>query len=169
MITSMFRQELSQVPIFRGLDEMQLEFLDPYVELCHFTKGQVIFDQGQAATFMYILRLGEVIIQYKPYDAPLLTVARIEPGGVFGWSAALGRMEYTSAAIATENSEAYQLRGEGLSRICAQYPDTGVVILGRLASVIAERLQSTHTQILSMLSQGLYGDGEKRNGANGKK
>jgi CRP/FNR family cyclic AMP-dependent transcriptional regulator len=169
MMTSMFRQELSQVPIFRGLDEMQLEFLDPFVELCHFSKGQVIFEQGQAATFMYILRLGEVIIQYKPYDAPLLTVTRIEPGGVFGWSAALGRVEYTSGAIAEVNSEAYQLRGEGLSRICAQYPETGVIILGRLASVIAERLQSTHAQILSMLSQGLHGDCEKRNGSNGKK
>jgi len=165
----MFRQELSQVPIFRGLDEMQLDFLDPFVNLCCYTKGQVIFDQGQAATFMYILRQGEVIIQYKPYDAPLLTVTRIEPGGVFGWSAALGRVEYTFAAIAVVDSEAYQLRGEGLSRICAQYPETGVVILGRLASVIAERLQSTHNQILSMLSQGLYGDSEKRNGANGKK
>src|SRR5664279_1044976 len=126
----MFRQELSQVPIFLGLDEMQLDFLDPYVELCHFGKGQMIFEQGQAATFMYILRQGEVIIQYKPYDAPLLTVTRIESGGVFGWSAALGRVEYTSAAIAVVDSEAYQLCGEGLSRICAQYPETGVVILG---------------------------------------
>ena len=157
------------MPIFRGLDEMQLEFLDPFVELCHFAKGQVIFDQGQPATFMYILRQGEVIIQYKPYDAPLLTVTHIEPGGVFGWSAALGRVEYTSAAIAAVDSEAYQLRGEGLSQICDQYPETGVVILGRLASVIAERLQSTHIQILSMLSHGLYGDCEKRNGGNGKK
>jgi CRP/FNR family transcriptional regulator, cyclic AMP receptor protein len=165
----MFRQELSQVPIFLGFDEMQLEFLDPFVELCHFVKGQVIFEQGQAATFMYILRQGEVIIQYKPYDAPLLTVSRIEPGGVFGWSAALGRVEYTSAAIAVVDSAAYQLRGEGLSRICDLYPETGVVILGRLASVIAERLQSTHSQILSLLSQGLYGDCEKRIGANGKK
>jgi CRP-like cAMP-binding protein len=165
----MFRQELSQVPIFRGLDETQLEYLDPFVDLCHFSRGQLIFEQGQAATFMYILRLGEVIIQYKPYDAPLLTVTHIEPGGVFGWSAALGRVGYTSAALAAANCEAYQLRGEGLSRICAQYPETGVVILGRLASVIAERLQSTHTQILAMLSQGFYGDYEKRNGANGKK
>ena len=157
------------MPIFRGLEEMQLEFLDPFVELCHFAKGQVIFDQGQAATYMYILRLGEVIIQYKPYDAPLLTVTHIEPGGVFGWSAALGRVEYTSAAIAVLDSEAYQLCGEGLSRICGQCPEAGVVILGRLASVIAERLQSTHAQILTMLSQGLYCEGEMRNSGNGKK
>jgi CRP-like cAMP-binding protein len=164
----MFIQELSQVPIFRGLGEMQLEFLDPFVELCHFSKSQVIFDQGQAATYMYILRQGQVIIQFKPYDAPLLTVTHVASGGVFGWSAALGRVEYTSAAIAAVESDAYQLRGEGLSRICDQYPETGVVILGRLASVIAERLQSTHAQILTMLSQGLYGEVEKRNSANGK-
>ncbi len=156
------------MPIFRGLGEMQLEFLDPFVELCHFSKSQVIFDQGQAATYMYILRQGQVIIQFKPYDAPLLTVTHVAPGGVFGWSAALGRVEYTSAAIAAVESDAYQLRGEGLSRICDQYPETGVVILGRLASVIAERLQSTHAQILTMLSQGLYGEVEKRNSANGK-
>jgi CRP-like cAMP-binding protein len=165
----MFKQELSQVPIFRGLGEMQLEFLDPFVELCHFAKGQVIFDQGQAATYMYILRQGEVIIQYKPYDGPLLTVAHIASGDVFGWSAALGRMEYTSAAIAVLDSKAYQLRGEGLSRICSQYPEAGVVILGRLSSVIAERLQSAHAQILTMLSQGLYGEVEQRNSGNGKK
>ncbi len=165
----MFRQELSQVPIFRGLSEMQLDSLDPYIQLCHFAKGQVIFDQGQVAAFMYILRQGEVIIQYKPYDAPLLTVTRIEPGGVFGWSAALGREKYTSAAIADSDCDVYQLRGEGLSSICDQYPETGVVILGRLASVIAERLQCTHTQIMLMLSQGIHGDCERKNGANGKK
>ena len=156
------------MPIFRGLGEMQLEFLDPFVELCHFSKGQMIFDQGQAAIYMYILRQGQVIIQFKPYDAPLLNVTHISPGGVFGWSAALGRVEYTSAAIAVVESDAYQLRGEGLSRICDQYPETGVVILGRLASVIAERLQSTHAQIITMLSQGLYGEVEKRNSGNGR-
>jgi hypothetical protein len=78
-------------------------------------------------------------------------------------------MEYTSAAITVLDSKAYQLRGEGLSRICNQYPEAGVVILGHLSSVIAERLQSTHAQILTMLSQGLYGEVEQRNSGNGKK
>jgi len=82
-------------------------------------------------------------------------VARIEPGGVFGWSAALQRDIYTSAAVTVQDSLMYQLRGASLNTICAQYPDTGKILLERLACVIAERLQSTHTHVLGMLTEGI--------------
>ena len=49
-----------------------------------------VFEQGQLSDYLYILTSGKVIIRYKPYDGPPLTVATIGPGGVFGWSAALG-------------------------------------------------------------------------------
>jgi CRP-like cAMP-binding protein len=166
---SVYIHELSQTPFFRGLDEMQLASLDSYVELCHFTKDQVIFSQGQIADYVYILRLGEVIIQYKPYDAPLLIVTRIEPSVVFGWSAALGRIKYTSTAIAAVDSEAYQIQSEGLSRTCDQYPETGVVLLGRLAGIVAERLPGTYIKIGSTLSQELHREDETRNNEYGKK
>jgi CRP/FNR family transcriptional regulator, cyclic AMP receptor protein len=160
----MFRQELGQLPIFYGLSKVQLDLIDPMLKLCHFSKDQFIFEQGQPADFVYILLQGEVIIQYKPDDAPLLTVTCVSPGGIFGWSAALGHNIYTSMAYAAKESSTYQFSGIDMHRLCKKYPETGVVLLGRLASVIAERLHSTHAQILNILSEGmnLGSDCEKR-------
>jgi CRP-like cAMP-binding protein len=167
----MFRQELGQLPIFHGFSKAQLDLIDPILKLCHFSQDQVIFEQGQPASFVYILLQGEVLIQFKPYDAPLLTVTHIHPGGIFGWSAALRHKAYTSMACTTMESDAYQISGLDIHLLCEKYPETGVVLLGRLASVIAERLHSTHTQILNILNQGMDLDNDcgRKNGKNGRK
>lgn len=149
----MFGQDYAQISIFAGLDGNQISQLSPFMIECQFAKDTVIFEQGQPADHLYILLTGEVTIQYKPYDGPVLTVGRIEPGGVFGWSAALGRDIYTSGAVAVKNSVAYRVRSANLQVICTEYPETGKILLDRLASGIAERLQGTHTQILGILSE----------------
>ena len=151
----MFRQEYADFSIFAGLNGDQIGQLLPYMVECHFGKDEVIFQQGQPADCLYVLLSGEVMIRYKPYDGPPITVARIEPGGVFGWSAALGRDIYTSAAVAVHECVAYRLRGSKLPVLCEEHPETGLILLDRLAGVIAERLKNTHTQILGILSQGV--------------
>jgi len=125
------------------------------LELCYFSPEQVIFEQGQRTEFLYILLRGKVEVRFKPYDGPPLTVTRIDPGGVFGWSTALNRDTYTSSAHAVEKCEAYRLSGTRLQSFCMQEPVTGKILLERLAGVIAERLNNTHAQILSILTQGL--------------
>ncbi len=149
----MFNQDYSRFPIFLGLDSSQISKLLPYMVECRFTRDSVIFEQGAVAEYLYILLAGEVVVDFKPYDGPLLTVAHIEPGGVFGWSTALGREVYTSGAIATEDCLAYRIRGDSLSAFCKDYPDVARILLENLASSIAERLRNTHIQILEILSQ----------------
>ena len=159
---SMLNQESIHLSIFEGLDPAAMRLIDPMLEVCSFHQDESIFEQGQTATYLYILLQGEVIIRFKPYDGPALTVAHIEQGGVFGWSSALGRDSYTSGAVAVQDSRATRLRGDQLHKLCEQRPEIGVVVLERLASVIAERLQSTHAQILSILTEGMELNNEWR-------
>jgi CRP-like cAMP-binding protein len=166
MMKSMLRQYFTQLSIFEGLDQKQIELLSPYFEETRLPKGAAIFEQGEVAECLYILLEGEVEVRYKPYDGPPLSVAHIIPGGVFGWSAALGRREYTSGAQAGSDCLVVRVRNESLQRLCESYPDTGGVLLDRLAGVIAERLRNTHASILAMLSQGIDTNGNcsKRDG-----
>lgn len=156
----MFRQDWPPSPIFEGLSNEQLHSLDPILHPCQFPADLVIFEQGAPAKYLYILQTGAVDVRYKPYDGPALIVAHIVPGGVFGWSAALGRPSYTSAALTTLPSEAYRIRGSDLRNLCERLPETGAIFLDRLASGIAERLRSTHSEILAMLNQGIDPNGE---------
>lgn len=156
---SMLRQDYARLAIFEGLDGNQIHQLAPFLVECQFHKGFVVFEQGQPAEHLFILLGGEVLIHYKPYDGPSLNVARIEPGGVFGWSAALRHDVYTSRAVAAQDSAALCMRGASLPVICAKYPETGNIWLEHLASVIAQRLQSTHAQVLELLRQGMAAQG----------
>lgn len=151
----MLREDYAGLSIFEGLDGNQIRQLSPFMVECQFQKGFIVFEQGQPAEYLYILLSGEVLIHYKPYDGPSLNVARITPGGVFGWSAALRHDIYTSGAVAIQDSIALCMRGASLSVIRARYPETGNIWLERLASVIAQRLQSTHAQVLELLTQGM--------------
>lgn len=151
----MLKREFTKIFIFQGLSEDQIELIRPLVNLCRYYPGKVIFNQGQRATHLYIVASGEVIINFKPYDGPSLTVSRMGPGGVFGWSSTLGRDVYNSAAVSVTETEVYQISGDALRNLCEHHPDAGVVILEKLASAIAERLESTHTQIMGILSQGM--------------
>jgi CRP-like cAMP-binding protein len=163
-IVSMYRQGYAQLSIFAGLDGNQISQLSHFIDECQFPKDTVIFEQGQPAGRLYILLAGAVEIRYKPYDGPPLLVARIEPGGVFGWSAALRRDVYTSGAWAVQDSLSLCILGSNLSAICTQNPQTGAVFLDRLAGVIAERLRSTHTQVLEILTQRVNTDRNYRGG-----
>jgi len=84
-----------------------------------------------------------------------LTIARIKPEGVLGWSAALGSPEYTSSAVCEADCTLLRISGEDLRNLCDRYPETGSYVLERLAEVIAKRLRNTHTQVLALLEQGM--------------
>ena len=150
----MYRQDLFDLPVFHGFTSEQLDELSAVMQVCEFAGKRVVFEQGQAAEHLYILVSGEVHIQYKPYDGPPLLVARIMPGGVFGWSAALGRRVYTSGATVIEPSTALRMSSYQLSHLCECSPQTGIEFLERLAGLISERLRSSHTQIMDILTQG---------------
>ena len=149
----MFRQDITHLQLFQGLNSQQLSLLEPILEICQFAQDQTIFEQGQQAEYLYILLRGEVVIRYKPYDGPPLTVAHILPSGVFGWSAAMAREVYTSCAVTVAASEAFRISSAQLRSLCECNPEAGQLLLDRLASMIAERLQHTHKQIMSILSQ----------------
>lgn len=149
----MYGQELAQLSIFKDLSPKQLNVIQSFVEICEFPKDTCIFEQGELANYLYIIIGGEVVVRYKPYDGPDITVTHINAGGIFGWSAALGRTVYTSAAISTTACEVFRFRAKDLHRLIERDPDTGAIILDRLAAVIAERIVSTHNQVLTILTQ----------------
>jgi CRP-like cAMP-binding protein len=143
------------VPLFRDLPDDELEFLNEYFKPHAFPAGTVLFAQGDLADRVYVLLQGKVSIRYKPHDGDFLEVTSIQSGGVFGWSAALGRQQYTSYAVVSTDCVVLEVRGDALRRLCRTHPKIGVVILERMAEVIASRLENTHQMVVDMLWKGV--------------
>jgi CRP/FNR family cyclic AMP-dependent transcriptional regulator len=154
MSSMLLKEDHLHLGLFKGLTEQQLYQISSLLEPRPLEKQQVIFNQGDIADYFYILLEGRVAIRYKPYDGPVLTIAKILPGGVFGWSAALGRSSYTSSAIALLEGKVYCIADNSLHTICDLPDGTGIIFLERLTGLIAKRLQQTHNEILNILIRG---------------
>ena len=163
MVVAESSPSLDELAFFQGLPAADRQRILAGFRSEEHRAGEVLFQQDQPADRLYLLLSGQVEIRFKPYDGEALTVSVIEPEGVFGWSAALGRASYTSGAICTEDGRCLSIRGRELRRICVEHPATGVVLLERLAEVIALRLTSTHEHVMELLRQGMHPEREVRN------
>lgn len=155
----MMLRKITQLAFFRGLEAEEIALLEPYFRSQTFLSGTTVFEQGAQTEFLYLVVRGEVVIQFKPEDGPQMIVTRVQPGGVFGWSAAVGNGTYTSGAVCVRDSVVLQVRGSDLRLICDLHPEVGKIILDRLAEVIAERKHSQQ-QLTEFLAQSIrHGSG----------
>jgi CRP/FNR family transcriptional regulator, cyclic AMP receptor protein len=148
-------EKYSHLAFFTGLQPADIQLLAPYFAPQVWVAGTVIFEQNDYAEYLYLVVRGEVTIRYKPHDGPVMTVTRVQPGGIFGWSAAMNNPAYTSGAVCSLDSEVLRIRGKDLRTICEKHLELGKIILDRLAGVVAERKHSRQAQVTSFLASGM--------------
>ena len=144
-----------QLAFFSGLCTAEIQLLSPFFAPQTWVAGTVVFDQGDFAEYLYLVVSGELTIRYKPDDGPMMNLTRILPGGIFGWSAAMGNPVYTSGAVCALDSEVLRIRGANLRMLCEKNPELGKVILDRLSAIIAARQQNQQSRVNSMLANGM--------------
>ena len=147
--------QLDRIPIFKDLNEKYMDLLKPLFEPFACNAGVTVLQQGTPADYLYLVINGKVEMSYKPYDGVIITISHVEKEGLFGWSAVVGSEKYTSSAIAIENLEAWRIRGSALRKLCVEHPEAGKEILERLASSVSSRWHDAHSQVKSILENGL--------------
>ncbi|MEA2008820.1 MAG: cyclic nucleotide-binding domain-containing protein [Chloroflexota bacterium] len=137
------------------LNEEELQILRPLVDQVSCEAQKTVFEQGEEAKYLYLVTEGEVVIRFNPEDGAAITVSTVGKGDVFGWSSIFGSHTYTSCAVCREDGKLLRIKGLDLKKLCEEHPAIGILILERLASVIASRLKGTQNQVVELLHQGL--------------
>ena len=148
-------EKYTHLAFFSGLSIADIQLLVPLFAPQTWVAGTVVFEQGDCAEYLYLVVSGELTIRYKPDDGPIMNLTRIQPGGIFGWSAAMGNPTYTSGAVCTLDSEVLRIRGADLRMLCGKHPELGKVILDRLSAIIAERQRGQQSRVNTMLTNGM--------------
>jgi len=145
-------ESLPYIPLFQDLDPAQADLLKPLCEQFFCPADTVIFEQGAPATHLYLLIKGEVEIRYKPYDGPPITLTHLREGDVFGWSAVVGSPYYTSSIISETQIESIRIQGNQLLKLFRDAPETGKIVMDRLARVVSPRWENAYAQVQSLLN-----------------
>ena len=143
---------LPSIPLFQDLEPAQIGLIKPLFEEFTCAPGTAIFEQGDPASHLYLLLKGGVTIEYKPYDGPSITLTRLRAGDVFGWSAVIGSPNYTSSLVSETQIECVRIKGSDLRALIRDHPETGKIIIDRLARVVSPRWKNAHAQVQSLLN-----------------
>lgn len=143
---------LPQIPLFADLDCDQVAMFKSLFESVSYPPNTTIIAQGEVAIYLYLILKGIVAIHYKPYDGPPLILTRLRAGDVFGWSAMVGSRFYTSTIISEADVEAIRIKGSQILSLVQHYPETGRIVLDRLACSVSPRWQNAHAQVEALLN-----------------
>jgi len=105
-----------------------------------FDDGDLIFDEGDEGTALFVIRSGRVEIS-RTAQGECRVVASLGPGEFFGeMSVVLGEAR-TARAVAVGPTELLQLDGEILETMCVERPEIAIRMIQRLATrlIAAER------------------------------
>ena len=147
--------DLREFRLFRDLNPADIRTLTPYFASGEFPAGVTLFSQGDKADKLYLILNGEVIVNYKPYDAPEITMTRIRDGDVLGWSTVLGNTAYTASAVCKSDVNLLYITGPMLKEMITDHPQAGKIVLDRLATAASPRWKDARAQVSSMLEKGM--------------
>ena len=136
---------LARIPMFQGLSPDDVKALAAALHERRFASGQVIMNQGDHGTSMFIIASGHVNI-YLPGEASRrVSLKDIAEGEYFGELALFDDKPRSASALATSDAVLLELDRDTLTKYLTSRPHASVTLLRTLA----QRLRETN----EMLSQ----------------
>jgi CRP-like cAMP-binding protein len=122
---------------------------NPFARFLHrYTKGQVLFREGEEGEDMYIIQSGKVAIKKQVKDGPDATLAILEKGDFFGEMAVLERLPRSASAEVVEDGDLIKIDNEIFGDMIKANPEIAIRMLRKYSI----RLRETNRQIEAILA-----------------
>ena len=156
------RDLLMETPFFEGMSEDHLQTMSGCGKLARFKAGEFLIREGEAADTFYLIREGDVAIESHVPAMGALSVARVGPGGVTGYSWLFPPYRNSLDSLALTDVSAIALDGKCLRGKLEANHELGYHLMKRFAQVMLERMQAARRQMLDV-----YADGRATDAATG--
>lgn len=146
---------LKDVQLFQGLSDDFIRDVEGIARVRSFERDSILFQEGDPATDIFILKKGRVELTYTlPQDPTMeIRIADLTPGDNFAWSALVMGETLSSCAHALTDVEAYTIPAGPLHELFEARAGDGLKVMKRLANQILSRLRQTRVE-LRWLHQG---------------
>jgi toluene monooxygenase system ferredoxin subunit len=130
--------------LFNGLDSSILEKLAALARRESHEAGAVLYRPGDPAEDFFVLDTGRVEFRVGRGDRAAPGGFMLKKGEVFGWAALLdGTPARIASARCLEASSLLRINGKSALRVLESDPSSGLVVMRRLAALIARYLASS--------------------------
>ncbi len=158
---------LRGLPLFSGLPEGPLEELAALAGQRTLAEGERLFEEGDTGEEVFVVVSGVVRISKRVPIGGERTLATLEAGAMFGEAAIIDQEERSAAASARTDVELLVLPSDPMREWLIANADLGVMVLGRLGSMMLDRLRNTNSLLRETVSWGVEVAGAARVGLEG--
>ncbi len=135
---------LSQIWLFAGLNQTQLESIDSFTFQKSFEPGAVIIEEGETGNGLYIVLSGKVEV-LKGLDTPnQVVLGERGPGEVFGEMALLGEWPRTATVRAIDSVECLGIDRWVFLSLLERQPQISINML----QILAQRLRESDARLV---------------------
>jgi CRP/FNR family cyclic AMP-dependent transcriptional regulator len=123
------KQILSKVPLFSGLAADEMDFLAPRVVPRNFTPGQMVFNEGDACTGLYVVASGHVRI-FKASAGGREQVLSIDgPGSSVAELPVFDGGNYPASVAAVDDATLLFVSKKDFQELCLTHPQVALKVL----------------------------------------
>ncbi|MFW5943131.1 MAG: cyclic nucleotide-binding domain-containing protein [Chloroflexota bacterium] len=131
---------LHDYPLFRGLNEDQMQAVMSVCREECFLPDTVLFEEGQRAGEIFVLTDGQVEESFTAGEATLALLHPLEPGEIIGCPALVPPYTQNCTARALTRTEVLAIDAEGLRELFAQDCQLAVAIQQNFIEKLLERI-----------------------------
>jgi CRP-like cAMP-binding protein len=138
---------------FAGLDPEIGKFIAGCARNHHFEPDTYLFHEGEPAREFYLVRHGDVALEISLPGRKTHILSTMHDGEIVGASWLVPPYRWNADARAQSHVRAIGFDAECLRDKCEEDPRTGYQLLKRFATVMVNRLQAGHMQLLDLYGQ----------------
>lgn len=142
---------IADTQLFADFDWKDIEAMAGYVQCCRIAGGSVLFNEGDAGSYMCLLIEGQVEILKNGHHGKPQSMVSITKGKTVGEMSIIDGEPRSATCIASQDSVVLLLTKENYGRIIKEKPVLAVHILAKLAKLMSQRLRGVSGQLVEYL------------------
>lgn len=148
-------QALSKIPLFKQLDQTELENLAEAVDQVTFKTGEIIFHENDQGDALYVIETGMVRIWVRDEDVQEVTLSELPAGEFFGELAVLDSGERSANATAISDTTLHRLRREDFQKFLLQYPHAATDVIREIAARLRQTNQLVSKRVTRNINEAM--------------
>jgi CRP-like cAMP-binding protein len=149
---------LAQVDFFRVLSDDAFETVVSHAEVRSLNRGDVLFEEGDAAAELFVVERGRIAIANRSVDGRESVFALMEPGDLFGEFPLFDGQGRSTAARALEPSQVCAVPYDALRDVLAARPE----LLWGIVELLVRRLRQVDAALADSMFLDVTGRTAKR-------
>lgn len=129
--------------LWTPLTDEQRELFTDNISVRNLSRDEILFNEGMTPIYLYYLQHGKITMHRNGIGGQKQIVRMVEPGAIFGYSAAIEGCNYRSTAIAGNDTEVVQIPISLMFHFIWENSDFAMIFLKELSSLLGLSVERT--------------------------